>query len=535
MVNEVTVKRISRRKKTLCLFLVGNLVPVCYVCWMCFAPPTPLELSAETTFLVAPLTADGQHVDYFRHTRERISKNDYRDDLWKALVSPREEYEESSEWSLSQVPAVTYKDPRHILYPAIPQYHANKRAEQRHTARLNLPYSSESDSVYSATTRENEDWYLAVLQTDPGPVAVRWWSGVTLDKAGISGSMALPTSDVHGELTERFALRASLAFGEGRFDEAVQTLKLIDSVAEREKTLPFRMNQQVANNIVRQNINTAWYGILESNDIPTEILREFDAYGSVQTDWDSWTKGLNQDRLAILETLSEAHRTCGQSEDFDMFGREFGAKGGNWFVQRIDFNSAMRLTDDTWDRAISAFRISDTHQSLVELNQLVADVTKRWPEPSPSEPTLSELVLGDHNGYAHNYAAETWFYAILRKNVAHTQNSRNRLRIAVRLHVFRQRFGKWPESLGELHQLEGWDTPATVLTDSYTGKPTGYRRTDTGFLLWSIGPNCKDECNGKVPENWPNDFESDGDDELWPWPDPRVQWSKDDAPKAKAP
>ena len=521
------MKRISKRKKALCLFLIGNLLPVCYVCWMCFAPPEPIEISAETTFLTAPLTADGRHIDYLGHTKEQIGDHHYSDDLWKALVPTPTHWDDSSEKALGQVPEVSYKDPRKVVQPSLILDEAGWRTDKRYEARLNSPYSSESDSIYSSTVRENEAWYLAVLQTEPGPVAANLYNRTLSD-------VGLPISEVHATLAVRFALRASLAFGEGRFEDAIQTLRFIDKVAKREKTLPFRLSQQTGSNIVYQNINTAYYGILASDAIPSKVLHEFDAYGAEQTNWNSWTRGLQQDRIALLQTLSEAHRTRGQSDDFDKYFEQFGRGGGNWFVRRIDFNSAMRLTNSTYDKAITAFQIKDTQQSLAALQKIGAEVSTNWPEPPAtltSDPTLPGLIRGDHNGYAHHYAtdnADIWFYEILRTIVAHHQNSRKRLRLAVRLHVFRQRFGNWPDSLDELTQLRGWHTPATLLKDSSSDEPIRYRRTDDGFLLWSVGLNRIDDCNGTVPEDWPKDYENDGDDDLWPWPDPRVQWDPED-------
>ncbi|MBI3947693.1 MAG: hypothetical protein HY321_17365 [Armatimonadetes bacterium] len=55
--------------------------------------------------------------------------------------------------------------------------------------------------------------------------------------------------------------------------------------------------------------------------------------------------------------------------------------------------------------------------------------------------------------------------------------------------VYRQRFGAYPESLAALRQRLNWEVP----DDPFSEKPLVYRRQGSGFLLYSVGPDMKDD------------------------------------------
>lgn len=75
------------------------------------------------------------------------------------------------------------------------------------------------------------------------------------------------------------------------------------------------------------------------------------------------------------------------------------------------------------------------------------------------------------------------------------------LRTALELKAYRTAHGSYPPRL-----------PApgvTLREDILSGKPLGYRRTDKGFVLWSVGPNLQDD-GGMRPAR-PGDISEEGD------------------------
>jgi hypothetical protein len=65
---------------------------------------------------------------------------------------------------------------------------------------------------------------------------------------------------------------------------------------------------------------------------------------------------------------------------------------------------------------------------------------------------------------------------------------RRLLQTALGLQVYRQRHGRYPAALSELRAM-GWIAPVDV----FSGQDLVYRRQGAGYLLYSVGPNLKDD------------------------------------------
>jgi hypothetical protein len=78
-------------------------------------------------------------------------------------------------------------------------------------------------------------------------------------------------------------------------------------------------------------------------------------------------------------------------------------------------------------------------------------------------------------------------------------------RLGLTAELYRQAHGQYPDTLDDLAAI----TPVPV--DPFTGRPFVYRREGTGFKLYSLGPNLKDD--GGVPRD--NDKHHDAYDIVW--------------------
>jgi hypothetical protein len=65
---------------------------------------------------------------------------------------------------------------------------------------------------------------------------------------------------------------------------------------------------------------------------------------------------------------------------------------------------------------------------------------------------------------------------------------RRLLQTALGLQVYRRRHGRYPAALSELRAMR-WIAP----TDPFSGQDLVYRRQGSGYLLYSVGPNLKDD------------------------------------------
>jgi hypothetical protein len=82
-------------------------------------------------------------------------------------------------------------------------------------------------------------------------------------------------------------------------------------------------------------------------------------------------------------------------------------------------------------------------------------------------------------------------------------------RIFMALHAYHDRFHAYPRTLDDLKAKLAWPLPE----DPFSGKPFIYRLKGSGFLLYSIGPNLKDD--GGRPRRPGQDASSSNYDIVW--------------------
>lgn len=73
-------------------------------------------------------------------------------------------------------------------------------------------------------------------------------------------------------------------------------------------------------------------------------------------------------------------------------------------------------------------------------------------------------------------------------------------RVGLGLIAYKDRFGIYPQSLAKLKSKLGWETPK----DPFDGKDLKYKKTDKGFVLYSIGLNMVND-GGRAPDPKMND------------------------------
>jgi hypothetical protein len=82
--------------------------------------------------------------------------------------------------------------------------------------------------------------------------------------------------------------------------------------------------------------------------------------------------------------------------------------------------------------------------------------------------------------------------------------------IIIALRRFKNKHGRWPESLDDIKNL----APAEIFVDPINGGSFVYKLTDDNFTLYSKGKNNIDE-GGEYESSWPEESEPD-DRLIWP-------------------
>jgi hypothetical protein len=81
---------------------------------------------------------------------------------------------------------------------------------------------------------------------------------------------------------------------------------------------------------------------------------------------------------------------------------------------------------------------------------------------------------------------------------------RNAMMVALALKAYHAKYHAYPDSLAALRAYPGWELPE----DPFSGKPFGYRRKGTGFVLYSWGEDLDDDGGRPID---PQSASLDGD------------------------
>ena len=159
----------------------------------------------------------------------------------------------------------------------------------------------------------------------------------------------------------------------------------------------------------------------------------------------------------------------------------------------IDWDTTLRIGNGWYDRLAKIMRIEDRAQRKWELGKVEQDL-KKLNEKHRGFLKGASLLLGSNK--VRGEAMSDILIALLLPAVARVQQAEDRavqqdanLRIAIALAGYRTQHGNYPDSLDALTP----DLLKQVPLDLFSGKPLNYSRTKDGYLLYSIGPNEKDE------------------------------------------
>ncbi|MCH8828760.1 MAG: hypothetical protein IID45_04205, partial [Planctomycetes bacterium] len=165
-------------------------------------------------------------------------------------------------------------------------------------------------------------------------------------------------------------------------------------------------------------------------------------------------------------------------------------------LRLVDWNVVLKYNNRLIDRGVKIARMDQRGKRIEALESLTAEV-KTLREQTGS---LLQYIEGFSFIKSNRVGATNWFkHAFGNQIVKHFQNglivqdmARTRYDITLiglGLAAYQAERGSYPQTLARL-------TPkyaAAVPADLFSGKPLKYKRTENGFLLYSVGRNGKDE------------------------------------------
>ena len=171
---------------------------------------------------------------------------------------------------------------------------------------------------------------------------------------------------------------------------------------------------------------------------------------------------------------------------------------------KINWDEALRVGNQWYDRINKANRNQDRHQRAQALEQFEAEL-KSLAKRVQDEKTLKKVLtrpkqLGKLIGEVLVTLLLPAVSAAQSAEDRSIQISRN-LHVAFALAAYHGDHGRYPKRLGLLAPKY----LKTIPSDLFAGKPLQYRVTPKGYLLYSVGRNGKDEGGRWYDDKPPGD------------------------------
>ena len=366
-------------KKPNILWWLGGffLLLVCLFLWQIFGPDPPIIVSRQTTFITSPLRPDGLP-DYERYILELYRKgvtpeNNAAVLLWQALwpgeLDPKHYALVAEELGLEEIPA---EEDSLVALRGLDSSNPSVSLPDAVIERsMSTPWTSEQMPPLAVWLKENQAPLDLVVKASRRP---RYYSPLPTLLDGSNDSLfatLLPGLQSVRGAARSLATRAMWHLGEGRIDEAWQDLLATHRLARLVSQGNFFVDQLVAIAIdgmaCRATQALLHYGGLESAQLE-QVRRDLDSLPN----FTSLANSIGQSERAgfIDAVLSVGPRRGGVSLSELGFGNEVEYLN----VMAIDWNVALRMGNDFFDRYENAARLPSGPQRRQAFDQIEADI-----------------------------------------------------------------------------------------------------------------------------------------------------------------
>ena len=480
----------------------------------------------ETTYVTGPLDEDG-FIDYAAALNERLRKGVTPDKnanvlIWKAF-GPHPEG--------AKMPAEFFKWLRIDPLPEKGNYFIPQSRYAREQLKIepgpaltafigeidratHSPWSAKRYPRVADWLKANEKPLALVHEATKRP---QYFSPLvpTRSKKGTSGLIGalLPAVQKCRELAQALNARAMLAIGEGRYNDAWQDLLACH-----------RLGRLVARGatLIEALVGIAIDMIASSADVALleRAVTDAKVEGKTIRGWQGDLRRLPP-MPGIAEKIDLGERfMC--LDCFMMVARGGlatleGLSGGSpkptnplmkHALDGINWDPALRLANRWYDRMVAALRIKDRAKREKRLKEIEADLKKDKKEIVDMG-ELSKLLLpftstpkkrGELIGRVMISLLMPAVIKIQQASDRSEQIQRN-LHVAFALACYRRELGRYPEKLDALAPgyLE------RVPQDIFSGAALIYRRSEKGYLLYSVGVNERDDGGRTFSDAAPGD------------------------------
>jgi hypothetical protein len=312
-------------------------------------------------------------------------------------------------------------------------------------------------------------------------------------------AVLLPDVQSSRSAARALTARAMLAAGEGRFEDARRDLLASHRLARLVGQNPFLIGRLVAIAIDAVT-HSADRGLALADEVTAEELERFrkdvQALPSLPPMREAIDVG---ERFMFLDSVT--HIAVGGPDALDMLAAG-AAEPDGWQKtvfkmttgELIDWNEILRRGNRFYDRLAKTFdepNFAERQQAFEAIEQQLKQKRQQAQGANLIGQVLGKGLSQVATDAIHDVMMALLMPAVAQVDVAETRAKAHRelTLTALALGAYRREHGKYPESPAALSPKYFEQVPG----DPFIGKPLHYRRTEDGYLLYSVGPNRKDD------------------------------------------
>jgi hypothetical protein len=479
---------------------------------LALAPKLPV--GKETTYVTRPLDAEG-YIDFEAALNERLGKGVTPEQnanvlIWQA-IGPRPDG--------IVMPGEYFKRLGIPEPPAAGAYFRNLRAYlkgqrgieadeidalcQQHDQTTKRPWSKKEYPHIAAWLHANEKPLALVLEASRRP---QYFSPLVSPRTEARRSTLLncllPNVTKSQELAKALAARAMLRTEEKQFDAAWEDLiacHRIGRLVARGGTLI----EAILGMATEQVASEADLAFLERAGLPSEQIR---ARLRELQNLPAWPPPADKieltERLVYIDLVQLVRRRgVGVLEEVSLGRSKQPRLEDVRVVEQIDWGPALRSGNRWYNRIVATLRLKDRSVREKELAQIEEDL-KKLKQEAEQRGFLAKVFMGTA---ARGKAIGDILISLLMPALGKVQiayerveQGQHNLWVAFALAAYQREHGRYPANLNLLVPKYLSAVPG----DLFSGKALVYRPSADGYLLYSVGPNGRDE-EGRGPEDVP--------------------------------
>jgi len=492
---------------------------------------TQIAISTETTFLTGPLDEQG-YVDFIEAVNRRASKgatpeNNAAAVFWKVWGPPDGFGDNTGEFyrrlgidPLPEegdyfVPLSDFIDnlppeeqPRSPL-PGNPD--ADRESDPSHWLRQagQRPWSGDGYPLLAKWLAANGG---ALDRFVAGTKRPEYYSPLIADAEGDDLLLAvlMPDSMHAREVTRALVARAMLRLDAGQVEEATEDIlachRLSRLVADDGNTLIASLVGVAIDHMACD----ATQAMLTGGKLSEAQIAAFRAQFGKLPPWPPMADAIDYgERLMYVDAVCSVARG-GTPE----LAKLAGLGGDNSTIQKIidwisktsiDWNRVLRMGNETFDRLVTIARLEAPTERRRAQREFEDEIKQLAAEVKSGKAYFRLLLKEKSVAGVLSHQTGLVFISLLMPAIRNALRMEDAARVNIdltdltfALALYKQRHGAYPEKLDELVPKLVEKLPQ----DHFTGEDYHYRRTDEGFLLYSVGPNLEDD-EGRTRDSMP--------------------------------